>query len=146
MVALSLLLSGAVACAEEFWAEQIRTGNQLREQGRYSQAEEAYLLALKRLEALPEQNSRLATTMNNLAAVCQDQGKFGAALDFYHSALVVQERFLGPQSVQVATTLSNLGALYHSQGKYDDAEALLLRSVALTEAAPERDEAVSPLA
>jgi len=43
------------------------------------------------------------------------------------------ERFLGPEHPDVATSLNNLALLYYTQGRYDQAEPLLMRTLAIRE-------------
>src|SRR4051794_17971195 len=63
-----------------------------------------------------------AQTLNNLASLYDNQGKYGDAKLMYERALAIREEVLGPKHPDTAASLNNLALLYDNQGKYDDAE------------------------
>ena len=73
----------------------------------------------------------MATSLNNLAALYQAQGKYGEAEPLYQRALAIWEKALGPEHPDVATSLNNLAGLYYAQGKYEEAEPLYQRALAI---------------
>ena len=77
----------------------------------------------------------LATSLNNLAALYDDQGRYSEAEPYYKRALAIWEKALGPEHPQVAQTLNNLAALYYTKGQYVEAEPLFKRALALVEKA-----------
>ena len=77
----------------------------------------------------------MAQTLNNLAIVYRDQGKYSEAEGLYKRALVIREKALGASHPDVAQTLNNLAIVYRDQGKYGEAEGLLKRALAIREQA-----------
>ena len=58
-----------------------------------------------------------ATSLNNLAALYQSQGKYAEAEPLYQRALAIREQQLGPSHPDTATSLNNLAVLYTSAGQ-----------------------------
>ncbi len=77
----------------------------------------------------------VATGLNGLAGLYQDQGEFIKAEALYQRSLLIREKSLGPDHPDVAISLNNLAGLYHDQGKYSKAEPLFLRSLLIREKA-----------
>ena len=75
----------------------------------------------------------MATSLNNLAALYDAQGKYEEAEPLYQRSLTIREKVLGPEHPDVATSLNNLAALYDAQGKYEEAEPLYQRSLTIRE-------------
>ena len=74
-------------------------------------------------------------SLNNLAALYADQGRYADAEPLYKRALAIREKALGPDHPDVATSLNNLAELYRDQGRYADAEPLYKRALAIYEKA-----------
>jgi len=103
-------------------------------QGRYKEAEEFYLKALKVVEkVLGVKHPDTATTYNNLAGLYYSQGRYEEAEDFFLKALKVQEEMLGVKHPDTATTYNNLAWLYYSQGRYEEAEDFFLKALKVQE-------------
>uniref|UniRef100_A0A7N4NHI5 Kinesin light chain n=1 Tax=Sarcophilus harrisii TaxID=9305 RepID=A0A7N4NHI5_SARHA len=66
----------------------------------------------------------VAKQLNNLALLCQNQGKAEEVEYYYRRALEIYEVRLGPDDPNVAKTKNNLASCYLKQGKYQDAETL----------------------
>ena len=77
----------------------------------------------------------MATSLNNLAVLYRNQGKYAEAEPLYQRSLAIWEKALGKDHPDVATSLNNLAVLYHNQGKYAEAEPLYQRSLAIKEKA-----------
>ena len=75
----------------------------------------------------------VATSLNNLAVLYDDQGRYADAEPLYKRSLAIREKALGPDHPDVATSLNNLAELYDDQGRYADAEPLYKRSLAIYE-------------
>jgi len=114
-------------------------------QGKYSEAEPLYLDALEMrrrlftgdyLDAL-EMTRRLftgdhpavATSLNNLAVLYNNQGKYSKAEPLYLDALEMRKRLFTGDHPDVASSLNNLAYLYKSQGRYSEAEPLYLEAL-----------------
>jgi tetratricopeptide (TPR) repeat protein len=101
-----------------------------RAQGRYGEAEAAYLELLKDAErrygpASLEGGSLLAELANILR-----QGKLAQAQSFGEKALSVTEKLSRPGDEAVALRAQTLAAVYRAQGRLDKAQALLERALA----------------
>ncbi|HVB22938.1 MAG TPA: tetratricopeptide repeat protein [Ktedonobacteraceae bacterium] len=100
----------------------------------YADAEPLYQRALQiREQVLGPQHPSTATSLNNLAALYDTQGKYEQAKPLYQRALRISEQVLGPQHPDTAQSLNNLALLYQSQGKYEQAEPLLKRALQISE-------------
>ncbi|MEE8199617.1 MAG: tetratricopeptide repeat protein, partial [Candidatus Acidoferrales bacterium] len=110
------------------WEKLIGGGMEAYERGRYAEAEKLWLAALKEAETFGGEDPRLATSLNNLAAIYDEQGKYAQAEPLYQRALAIREKTLGPELPELATSLNNLALLYDNQGKYAQAEPLYQRS------------------
>jgi tetratricopeptide (TPR) repeat protein len=65
-----------------------------------------------------------ATSLNNLAGLYLEQGRYEEAEPLYERALEIRERVLGPEHPDTAMILNNLAELYREQGRYEEAERL----------------------
>jgi CHAT domain-containing protein/Flp pilus assembly protein TadD len=72
-------------------------------------------------------------SLNNLALLYQEQGRYADAEPLYKRSLAIRQKTLGPDHPDVATSLNNLAWLYKDQGRYADAEPLYKRSLAIKE-------------
>jgi tetratricopeptide (TPR) repeat protein len=66
----------------------------------------------------------MATSLNNLASLLQDLGKYEEAEPLYRRALVIREKSFGPDHPEVRASLNNLASLYRDQGKDDQSARL----------------------
>jgi serine/threonine protein kinase/tetratricopeptide (TPR) repeat protein len=74
----------------------------------------------------------LATIVNNLALVAQDQGDFDAAERLFREILAIDRAVSGDESSDVAYDLHNLGwFLFSRRGLRDEGETMLRKAVAL---------------
>lgn len=60
----------------------------------------------------------VAKQLNNLALLCQNQGKYDEVERYYRRALEIYETKLGPDDPNVAKTKNNLSSAFLKQGKY----------------------------
>jgi len=72
----------------------------------------------------------LATSLNRLANLYANQGRYSQAQPLYTRALDIRERQLGADHPDVGSSLNNLANLYKSQGRYAEAEPLYRRALA----------------
>ena len=106
---LCLTLWSAPALAQtDSWENRNAAGKVAYEQGDYAEAERHFAAALKIAEAFGANDPRLGTTLNNLAELYQDQGRYGEAEPLYKRALAIREKALGPEHPDVATSLDDL--------------------------------------
>ena len=86
--------------------------------GRLDVAESAFTAALATAEATPEDVTRLATSLENLAAVYEATHRSPEAIALYRRALPLWEARLGPKQRQVAASLNNLAVALHLHKSY----------------------------
>jgi tetratricopeptide (TPR) repeat protein len=84
---------------------------------------------------LDAEHPDVATSLNNLAGVYKDQGRYAEAEQLLKRALAIDEKAVGPEHLSVAIGLNNLSALYDDQGRYAAAEPLYRRALAISEKA-----------
>ncbi len=102
--------------------------------GNYRLAGTALAEALSiREKALSPDDANLANSLNDLALLYGEQGRYAEAEPLYKRALAIGEKALGPEHPDVAIDLNNLAALYYAGGRYADAEPLYKRALAIGE-------------
>ncbi len=75
----------------------------------------------------------IASSLDCLASLYADQGRYGEAEPLYQQALNIRQTQLGIDHLSTATSLNNLAGLYQSQGRYAEAEPLYLRALDICE-------------
>lgn len=73
----------------------------------------------------------VASSLNNLALINRDQGRYNDAEPLLQKALSIRKRLLGDEHPDVATSLNNLALIYKDQGRYNDAEPLFQEALAM---------------
>jgi tetratricopeptide (TPR) repeat protein len=76
-----------------------------RAEGRSSQAEK---MLRKLIETLPPDNPTLGIALNNLGELCRQKGRMAEAREYYHRALAIWDRTLGPDHPYKTATTRNL--------------------------------------
>ncbi len=88
-----------------------------------------------REEALGPEHPEVATSLNNLAGLLQDEGDLVGARPLYERALAIREKTLGPEHPDTATSLGNLASLLQDLGDLAGARPLHERTAAILEKA-----------
>ncbi len=117
------------------WQSYMAAGGKAYQQSNYPEAEKQWAAAVKEAEGFGPQDPRLATSLNNLAALYHDQGRYAEAEPLYKRSQAIWEKTLGPDHPDVAPSLNNLALLYYNQGRYAEAEPLNKRALAIVEKA-----------
>ena len=117
------------------WETHMAAGDKAYEQGNYPEAEKQLVAALKKAEGFGPQDTRLATTLNHLAAAYHAQEFYADAKPHYKRALAIWVKALGPEHLRVGKSLNNLARLYQDQGQFAEAEPLFKRALAIREKA-----------
>lgn len=130
---LSIPASAAGRRDTAIWNRHMTRGQFLYEAGKYDAAARQLKIALATAEKFGPRDIRLASTLNRLADVYHDQGKYAEAEPLYKRSLVLTRRILGPDHPDVAANLNNLATLYHDEGRYSSAEALYKQALAIVE-------------
>ncbi len=133
---LLLVLFAVLWCANSpadavLWEEHVSAGVTAHQRGQYEEALYQFERALKEAEAFGKQDPGYATTLDNLAAIYCDQGRYAEAEPFYQQSLAILEKAAGPEHPDVATSLNHLAELYRAQGRYGTAELLYRRALAI---------------
>jgi len=68
-------------------------------------------------KALGSDNPDVAISLNNLAELYYNQGRYKEAEPLYRQALKILKQTLGSDHPEVAITLENMRALYKKMGK-----------------------------
>ncbi len=87
-------------------------------------------LAIMR-EILGVEHQDVATSLNNLATLLQENGDHADAEPLYHESLAICRKVMGAEHPYVATSLNNLAALLQARGDTAGAELLFRQSLAI---------------
>ncbi len=129
-----LTLWGAGCTTQETrWETLMNDAAKAYRQEDYAKAERLLLAALEEAEKFGEQDPRFATSLNNLAVLYDDRGKYDQAEPLYQRALAIWEKTLGPEHLDFATALENYAELLHKIGRDDEAEEIEARVKAIRE-------------
>ncbi|HEY9785867.1 MAG TPA: tetratricopeptide repeat protein [Candidatus Obscuribacterales bacterium] len=104
------------------WEVFKAAAQQAQMKGNLVEAEAAWLSALEEAESLGEGQPQLVITLEGLAEVYWQSGKYGQAAPVCRRLLRIYETTLGPKHMDVAVIANNLAMLYHAWHKYDEAE------------------------
>ena len=99
------LLTGEGTC----WLGQTTAGMQAYREGRYIEAAQSLEAALQEAQRFGPQDSRLATSLNNLTRLYDTQGKYGQAEPLRRRALAIAERTLGPEHPALGRNAGGVG-------------------------------------
>lgn len=115
---------GAATELEARWRADVTAGRDAQQRGDLANAERILVAALAKAEALPQKDSAIALTANQLGEVFLESGKNEEAEPHFKRALEIWTRALGPDDSKCAETQNKLGLCYFRQGKPDEAEQL----------------------
>lgn len=104
------------------WKSLVDEGTASYERGKIPEAEVKFLAALEEAEKFGEEDPRLALSLNNLAAMYHEQGKYTLAEPLYKRALDIYEKIHGEIHADVALSHHNLALLYSARKMYPVAE------------------------
>jgi len=79
-----------------------RQGGEAYQEGRYTDAETSWLAALEQAKKFGDEDTRLATSLNNLALLYSEQDRYAEAEPLARRALEIWEKALGPEHPNVA--------------------------------------------
>lgn len=110
-------------------------GRALRESGRYDEAAEPLLTAMR--ESHPD---ALPFHLNNYGVLCKYWGKFEEGEQIYLRALALLDARFGEDSLATATLYHNLGGLEHARGNFAKGEPLARKAYEIRRAALGEDD------
>ena len=131
LLCLGLWPMVAASAQETRWDSIMADAVKAYQQADYAQAEELFRAALKEAEKFGEQDPRLATSLNNLAALYYAQGRYAQAEPLYRRALAIREKVLGPDHPSMAQGLENYAALLRKLGRDAEADKMEARAQAI---------------
>jgi tetratricopeptide (TPR) repeat protein len=104
--------------------------------GAYDQARPLYERALAICELyLGPEDEIIATSLNNLAVLLDQEGNYVRSITLYERALAMDEKLFGRDHPKVATALGNLALALDAQGDHAQARLFMERSLAIRERA-----------
>ncbi|CAF3948996.1 unnamed protein product, partial [Rotaria magnacalcarata] len=123
---------------EKTWRKQAHLNHQLGyvygHKGEHKAALTYYNKALDmELAHLPEDDSSLAPTYNNIASVYHSMGDNASALSYYKKALEIETKFHSADHPLIATTYNNLGSVHSSLGDYAAALDYYMKTLIIRE-------------
>ena len=111
-------------------AEPPKQAPNLRDQGKYEQAEEMHRQVLRLRETvLGKEYPTTLMSMNNLAEAARSLGKYGEAEKAHRVTLEMREKILGKEHPDTLMSLSNLALVLECQDKCEEAEGTHRRAL-----------------
>ena len=117
--------------AEEAWGLHMAASEQAYKRDDITEAASELEAAVKKAEELGPEDPRLAMTLNNLAELYRDQGKYAKAEPLFERSLAIAEKALGPEHPDVATSIENYAAVLSEAGRTNEATDLEARAKAI---------------
>jgi tetratricopeptide (TPR) repeat protein len=144
MLAFVVLALAAVRAdtAEQAWINQVREADHLIEEGRYNEAEEAYISARKQAELLGADQLPMAITLNRIGYQCHITGRLREAERAYAAALTIVEKRFGAASHNAVNFAMDLSTAYFELDKISQAEWLIRRFLSLDAQLSANDRAI----
>lgn len=129
------------------WRRCLFLAGRAYQRGEFDEAEQMYLTALKKAQAVGRPHWRLATNLGNLAEFYRLLGRYAEAEPLFRRAIEMDELCLndkrsvnpphdigisyGNAKLDLSTDLNNLALLCTSLGRFVEAESLFRKSLAL---------------
>lgn len=101
----------------------------LNERGRSREADSLARLALEGRRRGGADSLDVAESLNELATIAYDRGRYDEAAEWFTQSLAVFERRLGPRSLRGAALRSNLATAFAQQGRWDEAQQMFARAL-----------------
>jgi tetratricopeptide (TPR) repeat protein len=115
------------------WKSLIEEGNAAYANGKIPEAEVKFLAAMELAENFSDDDPRLALSLNNLAAIYHEEGKYTMAEPLYKRALDIREKLYGGKHADIALNHHNLALLYSARRMYPVAEKHYKLALAMKE-------------
>lgn len=134
----AVALSAAPAQVSE-WVQLVNRGDTLERNGSYQEAAVTYEAALRTAGAFGPADRRVPLTMNKLAMIYAELGRFSDAAHLYDRALKMVERSYGKNTQEYSSLLNNLAAVHLESGQFAKAETLIRETLAINQSMAEPD-------
>jgi len=126
---------GSAERAERYtlWRAEVGKGEQALTEGRWSEAETAFVTVIEQSRSANDTSLLLARALDRLGDLRRRDQRWSEAEELYLEAAGLWEKYLGPDQPRLAITLHNLGVVRIGQGRREDARATLGRALAIVE-------------
>lgn len=115
------------------WEVYRMAAQQSQNAGNFPAAESSWLSALEEAETMGESSPFLVITLEGLAEIYWQQGRYSHAAPLCRRLLRIYEQTLGPEHMDVAVIANNLAMLYHAWHKYQEAEEYYKQALEIKE-------------
>jgi tetratricopeptide (TPR) repeat protein len=115
------------------WRVEVEKGEQALAEGRWPEAESAFLKVIEGSRAIDDTSMLFARALDGLGDLRRGEERWGNAERLYLEAAGLWEKYLGPEQPRLAITLHNLGVVQIGQRHYEEACATLGRALAVLE-------------
>lgn len=112
------------------WERYNISAQQCLSQGKVTEAENYFRLALKEVESATK-DPKLPTTLNNLANCLRQQGRYQEAEPLYKQAIAIKEKSAGHLSKDLVILLENYAKLLRLSGRTAEADRVEQRAQAI---------------
>lgn len=129
-------LAASAIAQDNDWDQHQKAAANARIQGNLKQAEIYLKTTIKIAERFPAGDTRLPSTLNDLARVYIAEKKYSLAEPLYRRSLLFYEKYVGPDTVDTASSMNRLAEVYRLQGKYAEAEPLYMKALSIHEKTP----------
>jgi tetratricopeptide (TPR) repeat protein len=126
-VALTLILVTTVAAAQSRWSAHTSAGEYAFARGDIRRAETEFQAALEAAQGFPEGDTRLETSLDNLARLYEHESDFDRAQPLYQLLLVARENRLGRKSAALLDPLFAIARVSQPMGDLPTVEESLSR-------------------
>jgi hypothetical protein len=100
---------------------------------KYTEAEKAFLAAIKEARQLGAEDLRMAASLSSLGLLKYKQRDLVQAEMLLRQSLSIRERTLGSEHVGIVQSMSYLAAVYYARGELDRADELFRRALRISE-------------
>ncbi len=115
------------------WEKYKDSAEQLVQMGRYPEAENFWMLAVKAADDFHENDPRTTYTLDRLGDCFIKQQRYAEAEQVFTMALEIRKAVLGPTHLDVGKSLSQIVDLMQIEQKYTEAEPLQLEILSIYE-------------
>ncbi|MBV8818459.1 MAG: tetratricopeptide repeat protein, partial [Acidobacteriaceae bacterium] len=125
-----------VLAGEQGWDDLMKQGFVFFRSGEFQNAIEKFRAAEQLTEVPGASLDRRAYSLNGIAMVYDELGRFTDAEKNYRRALASMEQFKGREDTVYASMLANLGGSFSTQGRLKEGEQMLREAIAIHQRLP----------
>lgn len=121
------------AALESNWEKLKLEANHAVGRGDFAAAADLWVQALEALDSIPDEDARVALTLDRLADCLCKQNRKAQAVPVLEYCVDLKERVLGGDHIELANTLNNLAEVFYSMGMFQKAQPLSERIMSIYE-------------